>query len=140
MKTVYITRNELFNPISMILCNNIEKVDESFIGDNMHLYQIECKACLGSGNIEEDKTCEDCGGSGYHELEAYQTFIINTDEAYIERMRSYGVRIGYSEALELYVLAIYDFGTGWSAFSYSKQVEDGYELGYNETTERKTVY
>jgi hypothetical protein len=139
MKTVYITRNELLKPISMIMCNNITQ-DDSFIEDNSELFTIECEACEGSGNIEEDKTCDDCGGSGYHDLEPYQFFITDADKYEIERLKEYGMQVGYSESLDLNVIAIYDFGTGWGAFSYSKEVDDDYELAHNETLERKTVY
>jgi hypothetical protein len=58
----------------------------------------------------------------------------------IERLKSYGVEVGYSEALNVYVIPIYDYGTSWSAFSYSKEVEDDYELFFDETLTRSTVY
>lgn len=143
MKKVYITRNELFKPISMILCNNITTVDESFIEDNYEVFQQTCEVCNGGGTIEkdgEDVQCEECCGQGSHDCEPYQYFIIDANEYYIETMKEYGVDVAYSEALGLHIIPIYDYGTGWGAFSYSKEVEDDYELAHNETLERKTVY
>ncbi len=144
MKTVYITRNALFKNIPMILCNNISKVDESFIEDNMHLYEQECETCEGSGKttdaMGQELDCEDCNGNGRNDLEVYQEFIIAVDKWDIENLKSYGVEVGYSEALDVHVLPIYDFGTSWSAFSYSKEVEDDYDLAHNETLTRETVY
>lgn len=140
MKKVYIERNKLFKNIPMILCNNISKVDESFIEDNMHLYEIECEKCQGAGDDKDGVKCDDCYGDGRFDLEPYQEFIIAVNEWDIERLKSYGVEVGYSEALEVHVLPIYDYGTSWSAFSYSKEVEDDYELSFDETLERSTVY
>jgi len=142
MKTVYITRNELFKPISMILCNNVSK-DETFIEDNIDMFQSECETCQGSGTIEKDGeevSCDECYGQGSHDTEPYQYFLTDASELYIEKMKEYGVQIGHSESLDLDVIAIYDYGTIWSAFSYSKEVPDEYELAHNETLERTTVY
>ena len=138
-KTVYITRNALFKDLSMIMCNNIEDIDKSFIEDNMDLFYVECEECGGSGE-KGGKQCEECWGEGRHALEAYQYFIIDANEYELSRLKEYGVRVGYSELLNMHILPIYDFGTSWSAFSYSKEVDDDYELSYDETLERKTVY
>jgi hypothetical protein len=143
MKTVHITRNALFKPLSMILCNNITTVDESFIEDNMELFYSECETCEGNGEIEKDGetvTCDECNGDGQHATEPYQYFLIDGHQFDLERLKEYGVEYGYSESLDLHVLPIYDFGTGWSAFSYSKEVDDDYELSHDETAERTTVY
>lgn len=139
MKTVYIERNKLFKDIPMILFNNINSVDESFVDDNMELYYYECEACKGDGT-KDSKTCDECMGNGQYECEPYQTFIVDVNEYDIERLKSYGVELGYSNKLELYILPIYDFGTSWSAFSYSKEVEDDYQLSFDETLTRSTVY
>jgi hypothetical protein len=74
------------------------------------------------------------------DIEPYQYFLANLGDYEIENLKSWGVDVGYSEKLDLSVIPIYDFGTSWSAFSYSKEVADDYELGYNETLDRKTVY
>lgn len=139
MKKVYIERNKLFKNIPMILFNNINSVDESFVEDNMNLYYSECEACKGYGT-KDGKTCDECMGDGQHECEAYQTFIVSVDDYDIKRLKSYGVELGYSNKLELYILPIYDYGTSWSAFSYSKEVADDYQLSHDETLTRSTVY
>lgn len=73
-------------------------------------------------------------------IEPYQYFACNLDDYQKEHLESWGVTVGYSENLDIDIIAIYDYGTSWSMFSYSKDVEDDYTLGYNETTERQTVY
>lgn len=139
MKTVYITRNELFKDLNLLMCNNIEKADESFIDDNMEIYQKECEECNATGEVNNE-TCEECNGNCYHDLEVYQSFLCDPNDWKIEQLKEYGVILGYSELLDLHVLPIYDFGTGWSAFSYSKEVPDDYELDHNETLTRTTPY
>ena len=138
-KTVYITRNALFRDFSMIMCNNITEIDESFIEDNMELFYTECEVCNGTGE-KDDKRCEECYGEGQHTLEAYQYFIINAGEYELERLREYGVRVGHSKLLDLDIMPIYDWGTGWNAFSYSKEVDADYQLSHDETLKRETVY
>lgn len=143
MKTVYIKRNDLFKNLNMMLCNNITQADENFIEENYELFYSDCEDCNGSGEIEKDgetEKCEECYGEGKHDSEVYQYFLISVDEWDIARLKEYGVEVGYSELLDLYVLPIYDFGTSWSMFSYSKEVEDDYTLSYDETTERTTHY
>lgn len=139
MKTVYIERNKLFKNITMLLCNNITEADENFIEDNMELFYTDCEECSGEGT-KDGKTCEECGGEGQYDHEPYQYFLTSLDEYDIERLKSFGVDVGTSEKLGLEVIPIYDFGTSWSAFSYSKQVEDDYTLYFDETLERSTVY
>jgi len=139
MKKVYIERNKLFKNIPMVLCNNISTVDENFIEDNYQLYEYECEDCEGTGE-KDGKTCEDCAGDGKHDSEVYQMFIISANEWDIERLKEYGVEVGYSNALDVHVLPIYDYGTSWSMFSYSKEVENNYGLAQDETLERSTVY
>jgi hypothetical protein len=139
MKTVYIKRNDLFKSIDMLLCNNITSADESFIEDNFELFFDECDECKGLGE-KEGKPCDECCGEGRHETEAYQYFLCRLDDYEKENLASYGVEVGYSEKLELHVLPIYDYGTSWSCFSYSKEVEDDYQLAHNETLTRSTVY
>lgn len=138
-KTVYITRNELFKDLPLLMCNNIKKADESFIDDNMEIYQKECELCATTGT-KDGSRCEECYGEGYHNLEVYQSFLCDPNDWQIEQLKEYGIILGYSELLDLYVLPIYDFGTVWSAFSYSKQVPEDYQLGYNETLTRSTPY
>ena len=141
MKTIYIERNKLFKNIPMILCNNITTADPSFIEDNTELFYQDCEECGGTGEKDGTK-CDECYGEGRHDLEAYQYFIVDVNEFDIERLKEYGVELGYSELLDLHVLPIYDFGTSWSAFSYSKEVPDDYEIKSwsEETLTRSTVY
>ena len=138
-KIVYIERNKLFRNINMLLCNNITEADESFIKNNYELFYDECEICHGDGEID-DKKCDECYGEGRHENEVYQYFLCNLDEYEKERFQSYGVMTGHSELLDLDVLPIYDFGTSWSAFSYSKEVDEDYDLSFDETLTRSTVY
>src|SRR5574343_466557 len=130
-KTVYITRNALFRDFSMIMCNNITEVDESFIEDNFELFYIDCEDCEGRGEKEE-KSCDECCGEGRHTLEPYQYFIINANEYELSRLKEYGVRVGHSNLLDLDIIPIYDWGTGWNAFSYSKEVDANYQLSHDE--------
>jgi len=139
MKTVYIKRNDLFKSIDMLLCNNITSVDESFIEDNFELFFSDCDECKGDGT-KDSKTCDDCMGDGRHESEPYQYFLCRLDDWEKERLNSYGVEVGYSEKLDLHVLPIYDYGTSWSMFSYSKEVPNDYELSFDETLTRSTSY
>ena len=140
MKKIYIERNKLFKNIPMILCNNI--VDEDFMDneDNFKLFWEECEKCEGQGEDKDGKKCEECYGEGRHDLEAYQYFIVSVNEWDIERLKSYGIELGYSDKLDLHIMPIYDYGTNWSAFSYSKEVEDDYTLSFDETLEHTTVY
>lgn len=143
MKTVYKKRTDLLKPFSLVLLNNITEIDNNFIEDNFYLFSEECETCNGAIDIEKDgkiETCEDCYGNGSHDLEPYQMFIIDCDKWDKEHLESWGFNIGYSELLDHYILAIYDFGTGWYAFSNSKEVEDDYVLGPGESFERLTVY
>jgi len=139
MKTVYIERNNLFKNIPMVLCNNIATVDESFVEDNFDLYYYDCEDCEGTGE-KDGKTCEDCHGDGRFDSDPYQMFIVGINDWDIERLKEYGVEVGYSNALDVHVLPIYDYGTSWSMFSYSKEVADDYELASDETLERSTHY
>lgn len=138
-KTVYITRNALFKNITMMLCNNIIKADESFFEDNMDLFFYPCETCKDK-NETDQRQCEDCAGEGQHESEAYQYFLVSANEWEIERLKEYGVDLGYSELLDLHVLPIFDYGTSWSAFSYSKEVPNDYQLAHDETDTHTTVY
>lgn len=139
MKTVYIERNKLFKNFDLLLCNNITEVDESFIEDNYELFFSDCDTCKGEGE-KDGKPCDDCMGDGQHESEPYQYFLCRLDEWEKERLTSYGVPYGYSEKLDLNVLPVYDYGTSWSMFGYSKEVPDDYELSFDETLTRSTVY
>ncbi len=138
MKKVYIERNKLFKNITMILCNNITQ-DDDFMESNMEMFSRTCEDCEGQGE-KDGKKCEECYGEGRFDLEPYQFFIVGIDEWDIKRLKEYGIEVGYSEKLDLHVLPIYDYGTSWSAFSYVKEVADDYELAFDETLTRTTVY
>lgn len=140
MKKVYIKRNDLFKNLNLLLCNNITEADPSFIENNYQLFYSDCDDCNGTGENNEGVNCDSCGGEGRTDSEVYQYFLCSPDDYTIENLKAYGVELGYSELLDLHVLPIYDFGTSWSMFSYSKEVEDDYTLAYNETLERTTHY
>ncbi len=123
----------------MLLCNNITSADPGFYDNNMDLISETCGTCNGEGEMEGLK-CPDCAGNGQHDLEPYQYFLTSVSDYTKEYLQSWGVMVGYSELLDLEIIAIYDYGTSWNAFSYSKQVDDNYTLGYNETLTRSTVY
>ena len=139
MKKIYIERNKLFKSIPMILLNNIMEIDEDFFEDNMDLFFYPCEECEGKTDEEQPK-CESCMGEGRHECEYYQYFLADMETYEVERLKSYGVSVGYSEKLEKHIICISDFGTSWSDFSYSKEVEDDYTLSFDETLTRQTVY
>lgn len=136
MKTVYITRNDLFKDIPLVLCNEILKADTDFMQDNLDIFFSACDEC----DSETSNDCEYCGGEEQVETEPYQYFITSLSDWKKEQLQAYGVVFGYSNLLEVDILPIYDFGTGWNAFSYSKEVDDEYTLAPNETLERTTVY
>lgn len=139
-KKVYITRNDLFKDFPMILCNEITKADENFIEDNYELFYTECEACNGKGEDDDGNSCKDCSGEGSYECEAYQYFLVSCSDWKVEQLRSYGVELGTSQLLDVQVMPIYDWGTSWSCFSYSKEVPEDYTLAHNETLTRSTVY
>ncbi len=119
--------------------NNINQVDESFIEDNMELFYYPCEECKDKDEEGKEK-CKECGGEGQHEAEAYQYFAVGVSDWDIKRLKEYGVEVGYSELCDLHILPIYNFGTSWSAFSYSKEVDADYQLSHDETLKRETVY
>lgn len=149
-KRVYITRNDLFKDLNLVMCNNICQVDPNFIDYNTEIFYSTCEDCNGTGEtrmeidpngtIDKSQKCDECYGEGQHDLEPYQYFLCDPSEWTIKDLKEYGVTLGYSELLDLYVLPIYDFGTGWDAFSYSKEVPEDYILDQNETLTRATVY
>lgn len=126
----------------MILFNRIinHDVDPYFIEDNIDLFEKECKACALEPDLEKAENCDECGGNGTIPLEPYQFFVVDVSEFDIAYLKEYGVNVGYSEKLDLHILPIYDYGTSWSEFSYSKEVEDNYTLKPFETLERTTIY
>jgi hypothetical protein len=123
----------------MLLCNNITTADPEFIENNYELFYDDCEACEGQGEKDGVK-CEECYGEGRHESEPYQYFLTSLSDYDKEQFDSYKIPHGYSELLDLDIIPIYDYGTSWSHFSYSKEVEDDYQLAYNETLIRSTVY
>ena len=135
MKTIYIKRTDLFRDINMILCNNITEADEHFTEKNPDLYKKPCDEC-GGGTKENCRECDD----GIIFLEPYQYYITGISKDKAEWLKEWGVKVGYSELLDLYVIPIYDFGTSWEAFSYSKTVDDDYTLDFYEKEKCETPY
>lgn len=94
----------------MILCNEIEKVDE-LLFDN-----IEC----GVFYNEDDDTYTDI----------YQYFIVNFPDFNLDFMKKYcqnEIILFYSEKLDLYVLGVDHLGTSWdyvlTGFEYTTNYE-----------------
>lgn len=86
---------------SLILCNNISEVDENLF-DN-------CGLC----NVEQDY---------------YQYYLTDCSQDDAEKLNQwFGLNFLYSEKLELYVLVVEHFGTGWDYIPcgvYDKFVAD----------------
>ena len=173
MKTVYIKRNDLFKPLDMVLCNEITKVDDSFIEDNYEMFTYEVDDSEVDEKISDlsqidwtreeykpfditdkmtPKEIEEHLKDDFFEsvrddiegetdlIEPYQYFIVDGQDYDIERLKEFNITLGYSNALEVHVLPIYDFGTSWSAFSHSKEVSDDYVLGNDESFTNLTNY
>lgn len=74
---------------SLLLCNNITKVDE-YLFDN-----------IISGSIDDD-------------CEIYQFFLFDCSDYDLDRIKNdTDLLVFYSEKLELYVLGVTHFGTSW---------------------------
>ena len=84
----------------MIMLNNINEIDESFVEDTCELFSTPCEACEGTGKDKEDKDCSECGGQGTHDNEFYQYYLTDITNKYeINRLKEYGVFIGYSDQI-----------------------------------------
>lgn len=170
MKTIYIKRNSLFKDIEMLLCNNITEVDENFLENNYDMFYADTdeddvneeidRLCSVDWSHEEYKPYDITDKMNEKELrkhledfkddimidlepsplEPYQYFLTSLDDWTKKRLESFGVNVGYSEKLDLHVIAIYDYGTSWSMFSYSKEVDDDYKIALEETEALQTVY
>ena len=73
----------------IVLCNNIENIDESVWA-----------------NFMGDYTCED-------DLEIYQYYLCNIGEWEKEQLVKMGIIISYSDILDCDVLMVDHFGTSW---------------------------
>ena len=92
----------------MILCNNITEVDES-IYDNLE-WQPD----------EED-------GDDWEYPEIYQFYLVDTDNYFFEEYKE-NFLMSYSDKLDLWVLCVDHFGTGWKCVSSGvKIVEEDVE-------------
>jgi hypothetical protein len=81
----------------MILCNNITEIDES-IYDNLE-WQPD----------EED-------GDDWEYPEIYQFYLVDTDNYFFEEYKE-NFLMSYSNKLDLWVLCVDHFGTGWKMIS-----------------------
>ena len=79
----------------MILCNDIDKIEDYSIWDNMEF------------DREEDEN----GDFDYPEI--YQWFIVETNDYFFEKYKDNFI-MTYSDKLNLWVLCVDHFGTGWS--------------------------
>lgn len=105
-KTVRCNYTQIFYPNSnMILCNNIPQVDKYLIdsienGESITYYDKDGNEC-----DEEDAV-------DYSNSEIFQWYLI--DEGTADRLkRSTSELIFYSDKLDVYVLGVTHFGTGW---------------------------
>ncbi len=80
--------------------------------DNMrfHLEECEKEACKKCDEIRHDYgDCPECA------CEPLQWYAIGIDEYSMERLnKTYGLDIFYSDTLDIFILPVYHFGTGWS--------------------------
>ena len=98
--------SQIFYPeSSLILCNNIPQVDE-------YLYDY-----IENGNLieyydENGEECDEENARDERDAEIFQWYLIDNSTA--DRLkRSTSQLIFYSEKLDVYVLGVTHFGTGW---------------------------
>lgn len=99
--------NEIFDDISsLLLCNNIEEVDE-YLYDNIESGKI---CTYYDENGEETENEEDAEETIYADI--YQYYLIDDSTADF-LMRMTDEIIFYSAKLDLYILGVTHFGTSW---------------------------
>ena len=81
----------------MILCNNITEIDESIYN-----------------NLEWEPDEED--GDDWEYPEIYQYYLVDTNNYFFEEYRE-NFLMSYSDKLDLWVLCVDHFGTGWKYIS-----------------------
>ena len=82
----------------LILCNNICEVDNDFYISYYDTISCECEE-------DEDTDCL---------LDVYQWFLTSYSDSDVEYLREhFGLLFVYSNALELWVLAVTHYGTAW---------------------------
>lgn len=98
---------------TLLLCNNIREVDASIFdnveGGELYWYEDE------DGNIITEKEAEELGWDKANQIDAdiYQYYLINEMLAHSLMNHTDNI-VMYSDALDLYVLGVTHFGTGWS--------------------------
>lgn len=90
---------------NMLLCNNIESVDESVLYNSDNLYDEE--------------------SDEYTEI--YQYFLCDLDDFVKEQLQEWGFLFSYSDMLDLDVLLVDHFGTGWDYVMTSVEWSENYE-------------
>ena len=89
----------------MILCNDIDKIEDYSIWDNMEF------------DREEDEN----GDFDYPEI--YQWFIVETNDYFFEKYKDNFI-MTYSDKLNLWVLCVDHFGTGWSSVATDVKITE----------------
>jgi len=90
---------------NMLLCNNIESVDESVLYNSNDLYDEE--------------------SDEYTEI--YQYFLCSIDEYTKNQLQEWGFLFSYSDMLDLDVLLVDHFGTSWDYVMTSVEWSENYE-------------
>ena len=90
---------------NMLLCNNIESVDESVLYNSNNLYDEE--------------------SDEYTEI--YQYYLCDLDDYTKEQLEEWGFLFSYSDMLDLDVLLVDHFGTSWDYVMTSVEWSENYE-------------
>lgn len=89
----YITYDKAVKGLSLILCNNIAEIDQSF-WDNIR-FELDDE----EGN----------------QIEIYQYFLCDASQSDIEYLeKRYGLLFSYSDLIDCFVLCVDHYGTLWS--------------------------
>lgn len=124
----------------MVLCNKIVEVDWDLLG-NIE-YDKSYEDCLKTGfencNIRKEdldlsdlEDCEHCPYYYKNNDDYYQFFIIDIDKYDIDKLRDLGayVTILYSDELDVYVLAVGHYGMSWYMIDSGVKIEKAKENG-----------
>lgn len=88
----------------MVLCNNIQNIDDYSIYDNMKYER---------GEDEDDDELP----------EVYQFYIVQPDNLYFEQYKDNFV-MTYSDVLDVYILCVTHFGTSWRYIGTGVKIEE----------------
>ena len=127
--------NKIIDGCGLVLCNEIVNVDISVLEnwEGKSPFDTECDIVDNPDeDVDTDFWCEVhelhtneldyC--EEYSDTEVFQWFLCNASDA--EFLKRHGQYITYSNKLDVYVLAITHFGTGWDYTSMVDAFEDCY--------------